>query len=291
MRLSPVPSCSFPAIGFATLVLLLCLLVYPSKTWAQSDITLIRADGARFPVRVYGDGGGCRPVMIVSHGFGGSQRGLYSLAEASAAAGYRVFVMAHLESGRAHLRAALRSKDRRRAIIAAAGSAESHRARFADLDAAWRHATHSCRPPFAVFAGHSMGAQTVMMEAGALARIGALGRNRFDAYIALSPQGVGARFARGAWRQVRKPVLMVTGTRDGGVDGSFQSRLSAFEGLPPGQKRLAIIDTANHRNIGGRGANPAARLPAILAMQFLQDIRSGRRSAVRAVPGVVFRDK
>jgi dienelactone hydrolase len=249
-----------------------------------------RKDGRQTPyVEIRRTDAPCPPLAILSPGFGGTERELGGLAGLLADRGFRVLVMGHAESGPDQLRAALRSSDRRAAIIAGAGDPAAHRARFLDLDAVWAVATARCRPAFALLAGHSMGAQTTMMEAGAVARIGATGRDRFDAYVALSPQGVGLRFASGAWAGVSKPVLMVTGTRDSGVDGDWTTRLSAFDGLPPGTGRLAIVAGATHMNLGGRGFGRAPDLVLEVVGDWLDDLAAPSPGSPRAHPGVSFR--
>ena len=254
-----------------------------SEASAQVALSLRRADGAATPVlRYQPDADRCLPVMVISHGFGGDERALRPLASAMAGQGWRVFVMGHRESGRAQLRAALATPEPLAAIPDAARRPEAHAFRFADLDTTLAEATRLCRPPRLVLAGHSMGAQTTMMEAGARARIPGGGQDRFDAYVALSPQGVGGAFADGAWRGVRKPVLMLTGTRDRSTEGGYATRLSAFDGLPPGQKRIAIISGAGHLQIGGIGSAAVAATVNALVVEFLDHVgdRRWRRSRI-----------
>lgn len=229
---------------------------------------LKRADGAETAIRDYGDAGGCPPTVIVSHGLGGSETGLAGLGRALAASGWRVIVMGHAESGGHVLRRAIASGDMRNRLIAAATNPDLHRARFADLDAALAEATRRCRPPRLLLAGHSMGAATTMLEAGAVARFGRFGQNRFDAYVAISPQGVGIFWAEGAWAAINKPVLMITGTNDQGADGDYTTRLPAFRSLPTGPHRLAVIDGANHFDLSG-GSDRYGRTIATLIDDFV----------------------
>ncbi|MEN9568385.1 MAG: hypothetical protein RLZZ69_3581, partial [Cyanobacteriota bacterium] len=77
----------------------------------------------------------------------------------------------------------------------------------------------------------------------------------FDAYIALSPQGVGSIFPKDAWRHINSPVLLLTGTKDRELHGSWQSRQDAFYSLPTGCKWLGVINRANHINFAGKGAS------------------------------------
>jgi dienelactone hydrolase len=239
---------------------------------------LKRADGAQIPVRVYGPAGGCPPTIIFSHGLGGSQDAAAGLGRTFAQSGWRVMVLGHAESGRHILRRAFMSGDLRNRLTAAATDPQLHRARFADLEAAFAEATRECRPSRLLLAGHSMGATTTMLEAGAVARFGRFGKNRFDAYVAVSPQGVGAFFAEGAWSAVNKPVLMITGTNDKGADGDYTTRLPAFQGLRAGPHRLAVIEGANHLELAGTSER-FGRLIATL----IDDFVAGRPSRIQGV--------
>ncbi|MCU0887509.1 MAG: alpha/beta hydrolase [Rubritepida sp.] len=245
---------------------------------AEPAPSLPRADGGRTALRVHGPAAGCPDTVIFSHGLGGSEAGAAGLAEALAAKGWRVMVMGHAESGRGVLREALQGADPRQRLVAAATDPARHRARLADLDATLHEATRHCRPRRLVLAGHSMGAATTMLEAGATGRAGAAGADRFDAYVAISPQGVGVYWEEGAWRAVRKPVLMVTGTRDAGLDGDHTTRLAAFDGLPPGPHRLAVIEGAGHLALAGDGAAMGAILARLMA-----DFLAGEPSAIAGV--------
>ncbi len=273
-------------------VALVGLLFCTAGALAAFDTAFRRTDGNDVPVKIYQDSDDpCPPLMIISHGLGGSNAGLSDLAKAAEADGYRVIVMEHTESGRKQWRNILLGGKPGETAVALAGDPDAHRARFLDLDAAWNHATSSCKPPFTVLAGHSMGAQTTMMEAGAEAHFGRLGQDRFDAYVALSPQGVGLRYGPDAWRNVRKPVLMVTGTNDKSVDGDYTTRLSAFEGLPPGNKRIAIIDGASHMAIGGHGNRNIRALVPEIVMEFLDAVRQRKTDETHTYPGVTISNK
>ena len=60
-----------------------------------------RADGASTPLMVYEPAAAkaCPPLLLVSHGAGGSEQGLRYVGEALSADGWRVVVMGHRESG------------------------------------------------------------------------------------------------------------------------------------------------------------------------------------------------
>jgi hypothetical protein len=72
---------------------------------------------------------------------------------------------------------------------------------------------------------------------------------------------------------------MLTGTRDSGLDGDWRTRLAAFEGLPPGHKRLAIIAGATHLALGGRGDGAVAESSGRVVAAFLRELALGWKQA------------
>lgn len=237
-------------------------------------------------------GSGCAPLAIVSHGLGGSSRGNRPLAEALQKAGYRVVLPSHAESGPRLLMAAMRNPNRLAGVAAAASDPMAHRARQADIDAILAVEERRCSLPNKVLGGHSMGARTTLVEAGARNVAGITGRDRFDAYIAVSAQGEGTDFfPSGAMSAIRKPVLIVTGTEDRSVDGGFETRIATFTSLPSGKKRLAIIDGANHAELGGRDNGPVGDMVGALAAEFTRQVKPGPWGSAQARRGVQIRDK
>lgn len=269
--------------------LLALLLILGCPALAETR-KLARADGASFVVRLAGDWGpGCPPTVILSHGLGGDERALRWVDAPAQAAGFRVMAVEHRESGPAALRRVLRQGG-----DAVLQDPAVWRARAADLDAAIAFAARDCRPAVLVLGGHSMGAATTLFEAGARGSVRYPGRDRFDAYIAVSPQGVGswAFASRNAWSRVDAPVLMLTGTRDHGLDGTdWQNRLTAFANLPPGRKRLAVIDGASHFNLGGIGNQSAQRVAGAVTGEFLRQLRGGWAPSALQEPGLTLREK
>jgi pimeloyl-ACP methyl ester carboxylesterase len=268
-----------PAMTKAFLTAIAILATIAIEVAANSTRSAPRADGGQTPLKVYDPAGrSCPDTLIFSHGLGGDETAGAAIASTLNAAGWRVLVMGHAESGRASLRQALTSGDIRGGLAAQATDASKHRARMLDLDAAWTESTRSCRPQRIVLAGHSMGAVTTMLEAGAVARFGALGRDRFDAYVALSPQGVGVFWDSGAWRGVRKPTLMISGTNDRGIDGEASLRKSAFDNLPSGTHRWAVLDGATHLDVSGKSAPHGA-----IIAQLILDFLARKPSSIRGV--------
>lgn len=278
-----------PIVG---LFLAVVLALTTTGAFAAFESEFPRADGESVPVKVYqSNSEPCPPIMVISHSIIGSMNSLSNIAEAAEQAGYRVIVMDHTESGMEVFREIAEGENPRGNFSEAVSSEDRHRKRFLDLDAVWKKATRSCEPPFTVLVGQSMGAQTTMMEAGAVARIGRFGADRFDAYVALSPQGVGTHFEENAWRNVNKPVLMITGTKDNGEDGAYENRLTAFEGLPPGSKRIVVIDNASSRDISGHGANSVRDLIPQVVMEFLDNVRNKKMGQPKLHTGVTVSDK
>jgi len=269
-----------PVARHGGLALLILLAVVRGASAADSLANLPRRDGASVPVRLYGDWSeaACPSTVLVSHGLGGSEDRLRYLGEGLAASGYRIAVMGHQESGRRALVEVMATRDREPLIA----DPRKFEGRAQDLDAVLAAATRNCRPPLLVLAGHSMGAATVLFEAGAVGKVARPGADRFDAYVAISPQGVGWMFEPGAWTKVARPVLMVTGTRDSGYDGDYETRLAAFEGLPPGDKRLAVISEATHLNLGGNGGRAIQSAVLEIVEEFLGQV-SVRRLSPSAV--------
>lgn len=196
----------------------------------------------------------CLGVGIISPGAGGTEKGYRYLGETLSQLGFLALVVGHPESGRRALRAQVRSHGVRDGLAELIIEPDAYQGRFMDIAAAKRWAMDQCQAGVSVLIGHSMGAATVMMEAGASNKLGIQGTDSFSAYIALSPQGSGSIFPENAWSRIQKPVLMFTGTRDTELGGgSWESRIEPFRNMPAGCKWLGIIDGASHFNFAGNG--------------------------------------
>lgn len=242
------------------------------QSFAKKEISLSKKDGGSpTPLTLYGDWSSdkCRSTVIMSHGLGGSHEAFSPYAKAMAKAGYRIVIMDHGEKDRGHILRVLFKSDPGSVLR----EEKRWNRRFQDLDATYRFATRYCRPEKLILAGHSMGAAIAMLEAGAKGLVNYGGQDRFDAYIALSPQGIGWIFESGAWEGIKKPVLMITGTKDKTLGKSYKTRLEAFTQMPNGHKRLVVIGGADHLNIGGRANEQTQNLIANIIIEFLEDYR------------------
>ena len=209
------------------------------------------------------------PLLLYSHGLGGSRLGGSVWGEAWAQAGIAVLHLQHpgsdrvtARSGLAALRAAAsgeqlleRVSDVRFALDEVERLSGSSRAQRA-LENPWQDLS---RTAIGV-AGHSFGAHTVQALAGqSLAGSGDLSDPRPRAFMALSPsmprlsaQSVAG--AKQAFGGVTRPFLAATGSNDSDPFGRFQggaSRALVFEGLPAGQKALLWLEGADHMSFGG----------------------------------------
>ncbi len=200
----------------------------------------------------------------------------------------------HAESSRSALRdaffKAVLGEGLRRSIAAKVADAALENARSLDIAASLAAADPDRRAPFRVLIGHSMGAAATLIEAGAETRFGRIGRDAFDAYVAISPDGPGSLFLPDAWRDIRKPALIVTGTRDGGTEGDWRWRASVFDHLPPGGKRIGVIPMAGHLQLGGLSGPRIRDVVVALTEEFIDQARARRFSPSR-VAGADIREK
>jgi pimeloyl-ACP methyl ester carboxylesterase len=275
--------------GWLSGLLVACLAL--AGTALAETVTLRRGDGNSFAARLAGDWSRCGPTLILSHGLGGDERALGWMDSAAAASGFRLLVMEHRESGPRQLLGFGRRDDPEAEVLLSSSVWDG---RAADLATAIGFARQDgCRPRPFVLGGHSMGAALTMFEAGARGRAPYRGQDRFDAYIAVSPQGLGWAYgSRNAWSGVSAPVLMITGTSDETFGEPWTTRLTAFRGLPPGKKRLAVIPRATHLNLGGIGNRKARSLAADVAEEFLRQIAgTWGPSQLDGAGGMEVRDK
>lgn len=263
-----------PRFAKAALIALQFLAVTVAD--AQEPTTLLRSDQRPLAVSVYApDGGNCQGFALISPGAGGSERGYAYLARGMASRGYLTLVMGHPDSGRSALREHVRGTGLRDGLADLITEPEAYRSRFMDMAAARQWARARCAGTDSILIGHSMGAATVMMEAGARNKLGLQGSDAFNAYVALSPQGAGLIFPEGAWSGLRKPLLMLTGTRDTELGGaSWETRTEAFRNMPAGCKWLGVIEGASHMNFAG--TRLSSRMED-LTLQTLGAFLEGRR--------------
>jgi predicted dienelactone hydrolase len=278
-----------PIVAFAVV-----LLLAGSRAPAQQLVQAAREDGTGTPLRVYAPSNdGCAPLALISPGAGGDENGYQYVAEGLQGSGWRAIVIGHKESGSAALRSDMQeAKGVKSGLEGLVNDPKAYNARLIDIAAALKWAASSCKAPFVALLGHSMGARTVMVEAGAKNNFGIRGPDRFDAYVALSPDGPGKMFPENAWSRIQKPVLMLTGTRDKSLDGDWRLRTIPYQGLPAGCKWLGVIEGASHLNFAGVGfAGSTEKLVLLETKAFLNSLRSGKCGSPVPADGITLQSK
>jgi len=207
-------------------------------------------------LRIYHpEGAGPFPVVIFSHGAGGSKDGYEYFGEFMAAHGFVSIQPSHSGTGTALLYSGSgKPSETLETIRKAVDDPVQWEERVKDvrlvLDSLATIAPEA-DPTRIAMAGHSYGAMTTMMLEGALVNMPGrptrFKEPRFRAFIALSPQGVGPAFGPRAWDGLRSPTLLFTGSRDEGIRGQPVSwRLAVYRALPAGDKYLVNIAGATH---------------------------------------------
>ena len=268
---------------FHSCIVLLLLGLSAQITAAAELLLLPRSDGAKTPALHYAPVGTCLGTVIISHGAGGSDKGLAYLGEFVRSKGWRAIVVGHAESGRAALRAKIPGFDVKAGLAALITDPAAYRSRFADIQAALAWRNGRCKNPFTALIGHSMGAATVMLAAGAENKLGLRTRIGFDAYVAMSPQGIGRIFPENAWRGITAPVYALTGTEDKELNADWRSRLEAYKNMAPGCKWQGVITGANHMAFGRGGSESEKTLITGSVLAFLEKAKA--KDCSRPFPG------
>ncbi|MFM6989526.1 MAG: hypothetical protein ACKOXG_12815, partial [Arenimonas sp.] len=142
-----------------SIALALILIHTCAAASAQETRRIPRPDGVT-TAAVYAPTGVCRGIAVLSHGAGGSEKGLAYLAAHLRDGGYLAIVPGHVLSGRAGLRAHMQKgrlngafKDGLNGLLT---DTAAYRDRFADVQAARDWGKTRCRSGFSVLIGHSM---------------------------------------------------------------------------------------------------------------------------------------
>jgi predicted dienelactone hydrolase len=259
------------------------------------DLDVVDADRDRtIPIRVHlptppvdsSDVAEPLPVVLFSHGLGGSREGSRFLAEHWSARGYIAVFLQHPGSDTAVWRD--EEPGRRLAAMREAASLKNFQLRVHDVPAvldqleAWnRAAGHPLAGRLDLrrvgMSGHSFGAQTTQAVSGQSFPL--IGRrftdDRIKAAVIMSPGSPqGRRDPRAAFADVTIPWLLMTGTKDTALIGgqSVESRLAVFPALPPGGKYELVLHDAEHSVFtdrplpGDREPRDPAHHRAILAL-------------------------
>ena len=221
-------------------------------------------------VRVYyPKGDGPFPVIVFSHGFGANTEAFAGVSRHWVGHGYITIHPQHADARTADAKPTLPKFGGLRSLTA--GIAERVRdvsTVFDALDELEKNAPDlkgkMDRNRIGV-SGHSYGACVAMLIGGAT--IEAEGKTRSFAdprvkcILPISAAGSGEYgLTKESWKKADLPALYITGTKDlrPGYDASW--RREPFDGSPPKDKYLLVIDGANHFSFGGGPALGGGRL-------------------------------
>lgn len=219
----------------------------------------------RWPATPLGEAAADTPVVLFSHGLGGTRAGGAVWGEAWAAAGFAVLHLQHPGSDFEAVRAGAGSFGNRAGLAAVAGP-EQLLARLLDVrfavdeigrrQAAGQARWVGARMDRLGLCGHSFGAHTTLGAAGQrYPGAPAVDEPRLAAFIAFSPSMPARGDASQAFTGIRRPMLCITGTRDDDVVGNGATpdrRAAVFAALPPGQKAQLVLNDADHMSFAGQ---------------------------------------
>jgi predicted dienelactone hydrolase len=260
-----------------------------SSAFTPKTVDLVVKDAARqrdIPIRIYPpDSRSEAPVVMFSHGLGGSRENNRYLGVHWAARGYVAVFLQHPGSDESVWKDA--AQGARYRALGSAANVQNLQLRIQDVPAvldqleAWNKASgHQLAGRLDLtrvgMSGHSFGAITTQAVSGQTfpflgggAGRGASGRRadgrggaaaassadpRIKAAVMFSPSSPRFGDAKTAFAAVKIPWLLMTGTEDtapiGGID--LESRLAVFPALPPGDKFELVLDGAQHSAFGDR---------------------------------------
>ena len=205
------------------------------------------------------------PVILFSHGLGGSRDNNPYLGNHWAGRGYAVVFVQHPGSDESVWKDA--AGPGRIEAMRRAASLENYRARVGDIPAVidaltvWnseeKHALHGRLDLEHIgMSGHSFGAQTTQAMAGQSAAAGRLSftESRIDAAVMMSPSPPRMGDPAQAFSSVKIPCLLMTGTRDDSPIGNTtpEDRLKVFPHLNQAPAWQVVFDKATHMDFGQR---------------------------------------
>ena len=256
---------------------------------ANSEVTNVCVDNIilkderrnrEIPVKIYyPQESGAFPVIIFSHGTGGSKESFSYLGEFWASCGYICIHPTHLGSD-----FSLLAKIGLQALLESTNQPESWLERPKDISFVIDSLSEieqqipaiagKINQSFLGVSGHSYGAYTTMLLAGAIIEIpgvkaASLGQDdRAWVFLPISPPGTGRLGLNDcSWDKIAAPVMSISGSKDQGWEGEPPAwRMESFKYMRPGDKYHLLIKGANHFSFDpdvGTGRKPFQRINKI----------------------------
>lgn len=277
---NPVRSCVKSLFFPLLTVLFLAALAIPGARADESkviELLLDPVDPARsrtVPLKIYvSTSEKPQPVILFSHGLGGSREAGTYLGKHWAEAGYVGVFLQHPGSDSSVWKEA--PLGQRMDVLKAAASGKAFMDRAADvpfvLDLLEKWNTDPEHPlhgrldlEHIGMSGHSFGAKTTQAMMGeTFLGNRDLHEPRIDAFLPLSPSIGKRRSPQDSFGDVNVPVLCMTGTKDGSpIDPSTtpESRQQVYAALPAGDKYHLVLDEAEHHAFGDVGPRGRGRI-------------------------------
>ncbi|SMP76341.1 Predicted dienelactone hydrolase [Neorhodopirellula lusitana] len=257
----------------AIAVLATCLDSRPSVAASPDSPSVLDIepnDSARdrvVPIRVYlAEGTQPQPVILVSHGLGGSRETKAYLGKHWSAAGFHCVFMQHAGSDRDLLRSLPFGK--KLSGFKKAANLQNSMDRIGDVSFVldqlekWdQDKTHPLHHKFDFdhvgISGHSFGAATTLSVAGRMYPMRrSFAEPRIKAFLAMSPQPAQNISVENAFGSIDQPFLCMTGTKDSSpITPSVtpDSRQSVYRAMPTGDKFQLVLHDGTHSAFGDEG--------------------------------------
>ena len=277
----------------------------PSSSKGKVETELISFtynNGREVPLKIYLPQDKSAPVILLSHGLGGSREVGAYLGNHWAGRGFVVVAMQHVGSDESVWKDVPRLQRMRAMKKAAGGTSFLDRTRdvSATLDqlekwaADKKHFLHGRMNLEKIgLGGHSFGALTTQALCGQSfgIREPRFADKRIDAGLALSPSISKRGDAKKAFSGIKLPMMLMTGTKDTGYIGGAtpETRQEVYTALSPGSKYELVLKDAEHmafsdRTLKGKEQRNPNHHRAIKALStsiweaYLKDSKSARTS-------------
>jgi predicted dienelactone hydrolase len=228
---------------------------------AHNDVSFLdQARGREIPLRIYLPAGtGAAPVILFSHGLGGSRAGSVFLGEHWAGRGFVAVYVQHPGSDESVWKDT--APQQRLEAMNRAASMDNFLARVKDVPATlnqlelWnKDSTNFLHGRLDLsrigMSGHSFGALTTEAVSGETMPIGGqrFTDPRIKAAIIMSPSAPRGGDVEKAFASVKVPWLLMTGTKDLAPIGNadMKSRLSVYPALRGAPKYELVLNNAEH---------------------------------------------